>query len=75
MPLGRVFVIIFFARGGALSCFFCLALGNCTLKEKESANARGWAMLELTDALLQPITTWLSTMRSMTNIHERILQF
>ena len=60
---------------GHLSSFFLPGVGHCTLKEKESANARGWAMLELTDALLQPITTWLSTMRSMTNIHERILQF
>ena len=33
MPRGGAFVIIFFARGGALSCFFRPALGNCTLKE------------------------------------------
>ena len=39
--------------GGALPRFSCPTPGNCQLKEKKSAIARGggWAMLELTDAL------------------------
>ena len=47
----------FLPGGGALPRFSCPTPGNCQLKEKKSANARGlpggggWAMLELTDAL------------------------
>ena len=58
MPWGRAFVIFFLPGGGALPRFSCPTPGNCQLKEKKSANAwglpggGGWAMLELTDALL-----------------------
>ena len=57
MPWGRAFVIFFLPGGGALPRFSCPTPGNCQLKEKKSANARGlpgggWAMLELTDALV-----------------------
>ena len=44
----------FLPGGGALPLFSCPTPGNCQLKGKKSANARGgWAMLELTDALRQ----------------------
>jgi hypothetical protein len=54
----------FFPPGGrALPRFSCPTPGNCQLKGKKSANARGlpgggggWAMLELTDALQRTFT-------------------
>ena len=50
--LGPGICHLFFPGGGALPRFPCPTPGNCQLKGKKSANARGgWAMLELTDAL------------------------
>jgi hypothetical protein len=51
----------FFARGRGIATLFLPDPGNCQLKEKKSANARGlpgggWAMLELTDALHVSVT-------------------
>jgi hypothetical protein len=54
--LGPGICHLFLPGGGALPRFSCPTPGNCQLKEKKSANARGlpggggWAMLELTDA-------------------------
>jgi hypothetical protein len=54
--LGPDICHLFFARGRGIATLFLPDPGNCQLKEKKSANARGlpggggWAMLELTDA-------------------------